>query len=129
MCKKLFEIYSLKDKTLDILVEFLIGCLQRGLCSISVYCTSQWFSPGHPLSSTNKTDRHDITEILLKVALSTIKQTNNLLGFAVHKTSDTRRLYTSGRCIKERFISTHLYMQLMHWLHDNIYSFFSVNLL
>jgi hypothetical protein len=29
-----------------------------------------------PLSSTNKTDRHDITEILLKVALSTINQTD-----------------------------------------------------
>jgi hypothetical protein len=34
--------------------------------------TGQWFSPGSPVSSTNKTDRHDITEILLKVALSTI---------------------------------------------------------
>jgi hypothetical protein len=31
-----------------------------------------WFSPGTPVSSTNKTDCHDITEILLKVALSTI---------------------------------------------------------
>jgi hypothetical protein len=30
----------------------------------------------HPVSSTNKTDRHDITEILLKVSLNTIKQTN-----------------------------------------------------
>jgi hypothetical protein len=29
-------------------------------------------SPGSPVSSTNKTDRHDITEILLKVALNTI---------------------------------------------------------
>jgi hypothetical protein len=29
----------------------------------------RWFSPGTPVSSTNKTDRHDITEILLKVAL------------------------------------------------------------
>jgi hypothetical protein len=29
-----------------------------------------------PVSSTNKTDRHDITEISLKVALNTIKQTN-----------------------------------------------------
>jgi hypothetical protein len=36
----------------------------------------RWFSPGTPVSSTNKTDRHDMTEILLKVALSTIKQTN-----------------------------------------------------
>ena len=30
-----------------------------------------WFSLGTPVSSTNKTDRHNITEILLKVALST----------------------------------------------------------
>ena len=29
-----------------------------------------------PVSSINKTDRHDITEILLKVALNTINQTN-----------------------------------------------------
>jgi hypothetical protein len=29
-------------------------------------------SPGIPVSSTNKTDRHDITEILLKVTLNTI---------------------------------------------------------
>jgi hypothetical protein len=35
---------------------------------------------GTPVSSTNKTDRHDVTEMLLKVALNTIKQskqTNN----------------------------------------------------
>ena len=32
----------------------------------------QGFSPVTPVSSTNKTDRHDITEILLKVALTTI---------------------------------------------------------
>jgi hypothetical protein len=38
--------------------------------------TGQWFSPGPPVPSTNKTDCHDITEILLKVALNTIKQTN-----------------------------------------------------
>jgi len=28
----------------------------------------QWFSPGTPASSTTKTGRHDIAEILLKVA-------------------------------------------------------------
>jgi hypothetical protein len=38
--------------------------------------TDQWFSLGAPVSSTNKIDRHDITEILLKVALNTIRQTN-----------------------------------------------------
>jgi hypothetical protein len=31
----------------------------------------QWFSPGIPASSTAKMRRHDIAEILLKVALST----------------------------------------------------------
>jgi hypothetical protein len=36
--------------------------------------TGQWFSPGTPVSSTNKTDRQDITEILLKEALNTIKK-------------------------------------------------------
>jgi hypothetical protein len=30
------------------------------------------FSLGAPVSRTNKTDHHDITEILLKVALNTI---------------------------------------------------------
>jgi hypothetical protein len=35
----------------------------------------RWFSPVFPVSYTYKTDRHDITEILLKVALSTIKLT------------------------------------------------------
>ena len=42
--------------------------------------TGRWFSPGPPVSSTNKTDCHDITEILLKVALNTTKQTNKLIG-------------------------------------------------
>jgi hypothetical protein len=32
----------------------------------------QWFSPGTTVSCTNKTDCHDVTEILLKVALNTI---------------------------------------------------------
>jgi hypothetical protein len=33
------------------------------------------------VSFTNKTDRHDITEILLKVALNTIKHTNKHCKF------------------------------------------------
>jgi lactate dehydrogenase-like 2-hydroxyacid dehydrogenase len=34
----------------------------------------RWFSPDTPASSTTKTGRHDIAELLLKVALSTINQ-------------------------------------------------------
>jgi hypothetical protein len=36
----------------------------------------RWFYPGTPASSTTKTGRHDIVEILLKVALSTKNQIN-----------------------------------------------------
>ena len=36
------------------------------------FAAGQWFSPGTPVFSTNKNDHHDITEILLKVALNTI---------------------------------------------------------
>jgi hypothetical protein len=35
----------------------------------------QWFSPGTPVSSTNKTDCYEITKIWLKVALITITLT------------------------------------------------------
>jgi hypothetical protein len=34
----------------------------------------RWFSPGTPASSTTKTGRHDLVEILLKVALNTKNQ-------------------------------------------------------
>ena len=37
----------------------------------------RWFSLGPLVSSTYKTDLHDITEILLKVALNTDKQAEN----------------------------------------------------
>jgi hypothetical protein len=36
------------------------------------------FSSDTPVSSTNKTDRHDITEILLKVVLNTINHNNGV---------------------------------------------------
>ena len=41
--------------------------------------TCRWFSPSTPISSTNKTDSHDISEILLKVALNTIIQTKPVM--------------------------------------------------
>jgi hypothetical protein len=54
------------------------GVLDTTLCDKVCQClvTSRWFSPGISVSSTNKTDRHDIAEILLKVALNTTNQPN-----------------------------------------------------
>ena len=48
------------------------GVLDTTLCNKFVSEKGLWFSPGTPVSSTNKTDRNDITEILLKVVLNTI---------------------------------------------------------
>ena len=42
--------------------------------------TGRWFSLGTLVSSNNKTDRHNITEILLKVALKTITLTLEVMG-------------------------------------------------
>jgi hypothetical protein len=50
--------------------------------SIRARCTTlcdqvcQWLATGPPVSSTNKTYRHDITEILLKAELNTMNQPN-----------------------------------------------------
>ena len=81
--------------------------------SIRVRCTAlcdklcQWFSPGSPVSSTNKTDHHDITEILLKVALNTIKQTN--------KDNILHNKNTSQRPFSVQKIKTH---SNDHFLYD-----------
>ena len=52
------EVYSIQEDV----IKFVSDLWQ--------VCT--WFSSGPPVSFTNKTDRHDIIEILLKVALITI---------------------------------------------------------
>jgi hypothetical protein len=41
----------------------------------------RWFSQGTSASSTTKTGRHDIAEILLKVALNTKNQINQIKQF------------------------------------------------
>jgi len=54
------------------------------------YVIGRWFSSGPAVSSTNKTDPHYISEILLKVALNTIKQTNKQTCYQ----SDYNHVYT-----------------------------------
>jgi hypothetical protein len=44
-----------------------------------LFTSEVYFSPGMPVSFTNKNNQHDITEILLKVASNTIKQTNKTI--------------------------------------------------
>jgi hypothetical protein len=52
-------------------VNYKKGCTRLAAASDKDYqllAHGQWFSPGTPASSTTKTVRHDIAEILLKVA-------------------------------------------------------------
>ena len=47
---------------------------------IQWFVEGRWFSPGTPVSSINKIDRYDITEILLKVTLNTKTPSNIATG-------------------------------------------------
>ena len=62
-----FEFRSWRDVLDTTLCDNLSRLLATGL----------WFSPGIPVFCTNKTDHHDITE-LLKVALNTIARSQPL---------------------------------------------------
>jgi len=56
-------------------------CTRLTVASGKVYqllAHGRWFSPGTSASSTSKTGRHDIAEILLKVALNTINQIKSI---------------------------------------------------
>jgi hypothetical protein len=62
-------------------VNYKKGCTRLAAACDKVYqllSHCRWFSPGTPASSTTKTGRHDIAEILLKVALNTKKSINQL---------------------------------------------------
>jgi hypothetical protein len=59
---KLSEINSTLDTTLSTLYDKVCQRLAAG----------RWFYMGTSIPSTKNTDRHDIAEILLKVALNTI---------------------------------------------------------
>ena len=63
--------------TLLVRIPFRQGVLDTTLCDkvCQWHEACLWFFPGTPVSSTNKTDRHDITEILLKVAINPITLT------------------------------------------------------
>ena len=56
------------------LVHGEVHSIQHDVINLSVTCDRSGFSPDTPVSLTNKTDRNDIAEILLKVKLNTIEK-------------------------------------------------------
>jgi hypothetical protein len=67
-------------------VNYKNGCTRLTAAGDKVYqllAHGRWFSPGTPASFTTKTGRYDIAEILLKVALNTINQINQINFFFI----------------------------------------------
>jgi hypothetical protein len=74
-----FELHSVNQANLSY-KQKVLSVLGTKLCDkvCQWLAAGQWFSSGTLISSNNKTDRHDIAERLLKVALNTICQTYTL---------------------------------------------------
>ena len=82
-----------------------------------------WFSPGTPASSTTKTGRHDIAEILLKVGLNTQTNQQQKAKSAVYSYHNSsiliRACFTSqsARCTR---IIIHPFLYLPALLHKDL---------
>jgi hypothetical protein len=81
-CSKLFHyiLNGLISKLQENVLISQMHCCDNFFLNLNSLCdkvcqwlvAGQWFSLGSPVSSTTKTDGHDITEILLKVALNSL---------------------------------------------------------
>ena len=72
--EQLIQAYHQYSVFSPVFVNYKKGCTRLAAASDKVYqllAHGRWFSLGTPASSTTKTGRHDIAEILLKVALNT----------------------------------------------------------
>ena len=72
-------------------VFFNVSCNEQILCP-----PIRWVSQGTLVSSTNKTDRHEITDISLKVELNTITPHNHLDLLQVLGQSLDSKLHSSN---------------------------------
>ena len=94
------------------------GVLVTTLCDkvCQWLATGWWFSSGTPVSSTNKTDRHDIAEILLKVALSTITLTPST-GILVYYTFSIYEWIRCGTIKNIKYFSSNLTNTVINMFH------------
>jgi hypothetical protein len=93
-----------------------------------------WFSPDTPASSTTKTGRHDIAEILLKVALNRKNQINqrqyryiqtfkkNLDRFVSTHFIPTKINEIGGRMLHKETETNDFFIIIYYFQSDNIYN-------
>ena len=83
------------------------GVLDTTLCDkvCQWLAIGPWFSPGTPVSSTNITDRYDIAEILLKVALNTITKSKPMTIVVSISSSTTCRQFSCRSFVVDLIIA------------------------
>ena len=89
----------LSSLTLWVWIPLRRGVLNTTLCDkvCQWLAPGQLFSPGTPVTSTNKTDRHNIAEILLKIALKTIILTLSLTSVNMYYSRGTASVLLNVR--------------------------------
>jgi hypothetical protein len=96
--------------TLWVRIPLRRGVLDTTLCDkVCLWLAEcRWFHPGTPLSSTNKTDRHDIIELLLKMTLYTITLfvTAILLSLSLQKNYYTELYHIIERDLEITLLKT-----------------------
>jgi hypothetical protein len=84
--------------------------------------TCRWFSPEPTVSSTNKADRHDKTEILLKVALNTTKQTNSEMSH-IWKEYLTSEIIKQDKSSKYYTLCVEQNTVFIYWFNTQLFNF------
>ena len=82
-------------------------CTRLAAASDKVYqllAHGRWFSPGTPASSTTKTGRHDIAEILLKVALKHQKSKSKHNIHTYHNSISRCLIAIMTGCFTKQFV-------------------------
>jgi hypothetical protein len=75
LCDTVCQWYNIMWYSLSVIQHYVIQFVSdTTLCDTVCqwFATDRWFSLCTPVCSTNKTDRHDITEVLLKMELNII---------------------------------------------------------
>ena len=98
------------------------GCTWLAAASDKIYqllAHGRWFSPGTPASSTTKTGRHDIAEILLKVALKHQKIKSNRRG--------ARATANSAHALRRHCLRIRVRVPIAFYFHWGSYAFIFTN--
>ena len=114
LLRHLLLVYYSKDQQYELMLWVRIPLWSRRATLYDKFCQrlaeGRWVSP---VSSTNKTDLQNITEIVLKVALNTIEPTNNQ-QYDFRLIHNISRVYWTGfRILKYQSIKS--YPRFKRW--------------